>query len=80
MESAILAKDARLSQLYLSIISRYKDYIEEKEELAVAELPTLIAPKSESVARKTSELKATFPNYTYDRDFLVAALNAFNYV
>ena len=60
MESRALDKETRLSQLYLSIISRYKGYIEEKEELAVAELPTLVLPKGELVTRKANEIRGTF--------------------
>ncbi len=80
MESRALDKETRLGQLYLSIISRYKGYIEEKEEIAVAELPTLMLPKGELVTRKAAEIRATFPNYSYDNDFPKAALKAFEFV
>jgi hypothetical protein len=80
MESRALDKETRLSQLYLSIISRYKGYIEEKEELAVAELPTLVLPKGELVLRKVNEIKGTFTNYGYDSDFPKAAMKAFEFV
>jgi hypothetical protein len=80
MESRALDKETRLSQLYLSIISRYKGYIEEKEELAVAELPTLVLPKGELVVRKANEIRGTFPNYSYDTDFPKAAMKAFEFV
>ncbi len=80
MESRALDKETRLSQLYLSIISRYKGYIEEKEELAVAELPTLVHPKGELVTRKINEIKSTFTNYAYDSDFPKAAMKAFEFV
>jgi hypothetical protein len=80
MESRALNKETRLSQLYLSIISRYKGYIEEKEELAVAELPTLILPKGELVTRKANEIRAAFQNYSYDTDFVHAAKRAFEFV
>jgi len=80
MESRALEKETRLSQLYLSIISRYKGYIEEREELAVAELPTLVLPKSELVTRRANEIRAAFPNYSYDADFPKAAMKAFEFV
>jgi len=80
MESRALDKETRLSQLYLSIISRYKGYIEEKEELAVAELPTLILPKGELVIRKANEIRGAFQNYSYDNDFPKAAMRAFEFV
>ncbi len=80
MESRALDKETRLSQLYLSIISRYKGYIEEKEELAVAELPTLVLPKGELVTRKANEIRNAFVNYSYDTDFPKAAMKAFEFV
>jgi hypothetical protein len=80
MESHALDKETRLGQLYLSIIARYKGYIEEKEEIAVAELPTLVLPRGELVTRKAAEIKAAFPNYSYDNDFPKAALKAFEFV
>ena len=80
MESRALDKETRLSQLYLSIISRYKGYIEEKEELAVAELPTLVLPKGELVTRKANEIRESFTNYSYNNDFPNAAMAAFKFV
>jgi hypothetical protein len=80
MESRALDKETRLSQLYLSIISRYKGYIEEREELAVAELPTLILPKGGLVIRKANEIRGAFTNYAYDADFPNAAMMAFKFV
>jgi hypothetical protein len=80
MESQALGKETRLSQLYLSIISRYKGYIEEREELSVTELPTLVLPKSDRVVRKANEIRSAFTNYSYDSDFPKAALAAFEFV
>ena len=70
----------RLSGLYLAIISRYKDYIEEKEELSVAELPTLVTPRAEDIVSKADEIKAGLSPYFYDRDFIAAARLAFDFV
>jgi hypothetical protein len=73
-------RDRRLNNLYLAIISRYKEYIEEKESLSVAELPTLVMPNSEKVRERVEEIKSKFLNYTYDNDFQEASLMAFNFV
>jgi len=70
----------KLNQLYLAIISRYKDYIQEKEGLSVAELPTLVTPKDEAVVKKAVEIKGSFDGYTYERDFYQAATAAFSFV
>ncbi len=68
-----------LNKLYLAIILRYKELIEEKEELSVAALPTLITPKDERVIAKAEEFKREFVNYTYEKDFLAAAKKAFEF-
>ncbi|MDE1825034.1 MAG: hypothetical protein KGH61_02620 [Candidatus Micrarchaeota archaeon] len=70
----------KYNQLYLAIILRYKDYIEEKEKLNVAELPKLITPQDESVAAISNRIKSAFQNYSYPRDFEAAARFAFEYV
>ncbi|MGC8652225.1 MAG: hypothetical protein ACP5UH_03170 [Candidatus Micrarchaeia archaeon] len=69
-----------LNKLYLAIILRYKNLIEENEELSVAELPTLVTPNDERVTAKAEELKAGFLNYTYEKDFYGAAKKAFEFV
>ncbi|MDE1869008.1 MAG: hypothetical protein KGH60_03525 [Candidatus Micrarchaeota archaeon] len=70
----------RLAQVYLAIISRYSDYIEEKEGISVAELPTLVTPRSDKVAARADAIKETFPAYSYEKDFEAAALAAFDFV
>ena len=70
----------RLAGLYLAIISRYKEYIEEKEELSVAELPTLVTPRAADIVSKAEEIKAGLAPYFYDRDFIAAARQAFDFV
>ena len=70
----------KLNQLYLAIISRYKEYIQEKEGLSVAELPTLVTPKDEALVKKAAEIKAGFEGYTYERDFQKASAAAFSFV
>jgi hypothetical protein len=72
--------DERLAGLYLAIISRYKDYIEEKEELSVAELPTLVTPRADDIVSKADEIKGKLAPYFYDRDFISAAHIAFEFV
>ena len=71
---------ANLNEVYLAIISRYKDYIEEKESISVAELPTLVTPNDEAVARKANDIKAEFQDYFFDKDFYDAGMKAFGFV
>ncbi|MGC8537742.1 MAG: hypothetical protein ACP5MZ_02020 [Candidatus Micrarchaeia archaeon] len=75
-----LDRYVRLNNIYLLIISKYKEYIEEKEELSVAELPTLVTPKAAMVARKAADIKGEFDNYDYDANFPDAAMKAFDFV
>jgi len=70
----------RLNRLYLTIISRYKDYIEEKEGISIAELPSLVTPKSPAIVSKAEEIKLSFGNYEYDKCFYEASLKAFSFV
>ncbi len=74
------ARLEELNQLYLAIIQRYKDYIEEEESLSVAELPTLVTPLSEKVADKASEIMNDFEHYSYDADFYGASVKALEFV
>lgn len=73
-------REKRLNQIYIAIISRYKEYIEEQEGLSVAELPTLIMPNGEKVSSKSEEIKSSFLNYSYDQNFHEASLEAYNFV
>ncbi|EQD48111.1 hypothetical protein B2A_08126 [mine drainage metagenome] len=79
-QHASLDKYMRLNSVYLLVLSKYKDYIEEKEELSVAELPTLVTPKAPMVTRKAAEIKGEFENYDYDANFYDASLKAFDFV
>ncbi|MEM0106825.1 MAG: hypothetical protein QXD11_02535 [Candidatus Micrarchaeaceae archaeon] len=70
----------KLNQIFLLILLRYKDYIEEKENISVAELPTLVTPKNAFVAKKANEIKSSISNYIYELNFNEAALKAFKFV
>ncbi|MGI0100391.1 MAG: hypothetical protein ACREBH_01550 [Candidatus Micrarchaeaceae archaeon] len=78
--NSAIERDGSLNRLYLAIISRYKDYIEEKEGLSVAELPTLVTPANHKVAEKVEEIKAGFLNYDYEANFIEASGKAFMFV
>ncbi len=71
---------ARLNQIYLLVISRYKEYIEEKEEIAVAELPRLVMPSSPLIVKKATEIQDSIENYFYEQNFKEASVAAFNFV
>jgi hypothetical protein len=73
-------REMRLNQVYLAIISRYKDYIEEREHISIAELPTLVTPASELVVKKADELKSAFGTYSYDSHFYEVGINSFYFV
>jgi hypothetical protein len=70
----------KYSNLYLEIIMRYRDYIEEEETLYVAELPTLVTPEDESVLSQVKSIRSMFAFYNYNEDFLSAAREAQYYV
>ncbi len=70
----------RLNKIYLAIISRYRDYIEEHENVSVAELPSLVTPKNGAVVAKVDEIKASFGRYDYDKNFPEAGTAAFTFV
>ncbi len=70
----------KYSSLYLEIIMRYRDYIEERETLHAAQLPTLVTPKDPSVVAKAEGIKRMFNSYNYTSDFIEAAKEAEFYV
>lgn len=74
------SKLMKLNQLYLLILMRYKEYIEEKENISVAELPTLMTAKDSLVIKKATELKGEAGNYIYELNFNEAGIKAFNFV
>lgn len=74
-------KEGKYNKLYLLIIERYKGYIEQKESLSVAELPTLVTPGSDLVAKKAAEIKSAYTSgYSYDSDFYKASIDSFHFV
>ncbi len=70
----------KYNSLYLEVIMRYKEYIEERETLHVAELPTLVVPNDEAVVSSVKNIKAMFSSYGYDADFPEAAREAEWYI
>ncbi len=68
------------NSIYLEIITRYKDYIEEKEGLYLTDLPKLVTPENEGVMLLAKELEGNFPAYLYDDNFEEAAGLAYAYV
>ncbi|MDE1869975.1 MAG: hypothetical protein KGH71_03250 [Candidatus Micrarchaeota archaeon] len=70
----------KYNQIYLQVILRYKEHIEQNENLNVAELPKLITPTDETVATSTNKIKANFDSYSYNSNFLAAAKLAYEYV
>lgn len=72
--------DLKLNELYLAIISRYKEYIEEKEEISVAELPRLVTPRGINVIEKVGEIRSAFDPYVYENNFSQAAKIAYDFV
>ncbi len=74
------SREERLNEVYLAIISRYKDYIEEKEGLSVAELPTLVTPNNDKVRQKSEEIKSGFLNYVYETNFQEASTRAYEFI
>lgn len=78
-ESA-LNHELKLNQLYLAIIMRYKDTIEQGEHKSLAELPALVTPKNEHVVKKADEIKGSLGMYIYNTAFYEASIDAFYFV
>ncbi len=83
MESNIedeLERLKKLNGIYLRIINRYGEHIENEESISVAELPRLVTPKDQSVMKKAEEIMNGFSPYEYNRDFYSASVIAYEYV
>lgn len=70
----------KYNALYLEMIMRYKEAIEQGEKLYVAELPKLITPQDETVIGVVNKIKSAFPNYNFEENFRDAAKQAHRYV
>ncbi len=68
------------NSIYLEIIMRYKEQIEDNEELYPADLPKLVTPSNDNVALLAKEIEGKFPVYNYDENFPEAAALAYAYV
>lgn len=68
------------NNIYLEIIMRYKDHIEEREGLYLTDLPKLVTPNDESVMLLAKEIEGNFPVYSYEDNFADAAKLAYGYV
>lgn len=68
------------NNIYLEIIMRYKEHIEEHEGLYIADLPKLVTPGDESVVLLAREVQNNFPVYSYDDNFPEAARQSYQYV
>ncbi|MCL4375770.1 hypothetical protein M1394_03155 [Candidatus Marsarchaeota archaeon] len=69
----------RYNDIYLGIILRYRSYIEEKESLYVAELPTLVTPDHESIVGFANAIKARYQAYSYYSHCLRRWVGSFAY-
>lgn len=78
MNEAELLK--KYNNIYLEIITRYKDYIEENEGLSVVALPKLVTPEDGNVEVVVRGIKEKFPLYSYEENFYDAAAHAYDYV
>ena len=70
----------KYNNIYLTIITRYKDYIEEHEGLYIAELPKLIIPSDKNVASIAEQIKSDFESYNPATDFPDAAYKALEHI
>jgi len=70
----------KYNKLYLEIIMRYKDYIEENEQLYVAELPKLVTPENDSVVAAVNKIKSSFPVYSFEGNFYDAVKLSYEYI
>ena len=66
----------KYNNIYLTIITRYKDYIEEHEVLHLTELPKLITPLNKNVASIAEQIRSGFESYNPSTDFYDAAYKA----
>ncbi|MEM0074407.1 MAG: hypothetical protein QW091_00050 [Candidatus Micrarchaeaceae archaeon] len=70
----------RMVNVYLTVIMRYKEYIEQEESTSVAKLPTLVTPDDPAIFAFANNIKANFDNYSFENNFADAARYAHEYV
>lgn len=68
------------NDIYLDLLLRYKDIIEEKEALYLADLPKLVTPADENVMLLAKEIQKSFPVFNYDSDFAEAVKVSYSYI
>jgi hypothetical protein len=66
--------------IYLDIIMKYREYIEEQENLYVAELPKLVTPSDDAVKALATTIASKFNEYIYEENFPDAANLAYEHV
>ncbi len=70
----------KYNALYLEIIMRYREKIEEGERLYMAELPKLVTPDDESVRAAVNKIKGEFLSYNLEENFSEAMQKAYDFV
>ncbi len=70
----------KYNALYLEMIMRYREKIEEGERLYMAELPKLVTPSDETVVAAANKIKGEFLSYNFDTDFPEAMRKAYAFV
>ncbi len=68
------------NNIYLEIIMRYREHIEEKEGIYITDLPKLVTPSNESVIFLAREVQNNFPVYSFNDNFPDAARLAYQHV
>ncbi len=70
----------KYNMVYLEILMKYKDYIEEKEAIYVSQLPEFVSPKDQNVGAVVMELLRSFGSYEPSKDLADGAAKAWSYV
>ncbi len=70
--------DTKKNKLYLLMLNRYKEYINEKESKTVAEMRATIKPQSDFIINLKKTMISDY--YKYERDFLGAVNKAVDYL
>jgi hypothetical protein len=70
----------KYNNLYLTIIMRYKEYIEENENVYMAELPRLITPEDSPIVAAVEGIKSNFNPYSFEANIEAAEKEAYSYV